>query len=87
MSKMGSHAPFGYFKHKLWPKERLGVQFDFGPLKVKNRPNLFTCRWHVTYCWSALDEGYNFALDLTSIGGLTKKTWAPKVARVLISKI
>jgi hypothetical protein len=21
MSKMGSHDPFGYLKHKLWPKE------------------------------------------------------------------
>jgi hypothetical protein len=21
MSKMGSHDPFGHFKHKLWPKE------------------------------------------------------------------
>jgi len=26
MSKMGSHDPFGYLKHKLWPKERLGVK-------------------------------------------------------------
>jgi len=23
--KMGLHDPFGYLKHKLWPKERLGV--------------------------------------------------------------
>jgi hypothetical protein len=26
MSKMGLHDPFGHFKHKLWPKERLGVK-------------------------------------------------------------
>jgi hypothetical protein len=26
MSKMGSHDPFGHFKHKLWPKEGLGVK-------------------------------------------------------------
>ncbi len=26
MSKMGSHDPFGHFKHKLWPKEALGVK-------------------------------------------------------------
>jgi hypothetical protein len=26
MSKMGSHDPFRYLKHKLWPKERLGVK-------------------------------------------------------------
>jgi hypothetical protein len=28
MSKMGSHDPFGYLKHKLWPKERLGVNLS-----------------------------------------------------------
>jgi hypothetical protein len=32
MFKMGSHDPFGYLKHKLWPK-------------VKNRLNFFPCRW------------------------------------------
>jgi hypothetical protein len=26
MSKMGLHDPFGHLKHKLWPKERLGVK-------------------------------------------------------------
>jgi hypothetical protein len=26
MSKMGSHDPFGYLKHKLWPKERPGIK-------------------------------------------------------------
>ncbi len=26
MSKMGSHDPFGHFKHKLWPKEGLEVK-------------------------------------------------------------
>jgi hypothetical protein len=26
MSKMGLHDPFGHFKHKLWPKEGLGVK-------------------------------------------------------------
>jgi hypothetical protein len=25
MSKMGSHDPFGHFKHKLWPKEMLRI--------------------------------------------------------------
>jgi len=25
MSRMGSHDPFGHLKHKLWPKEGLGV--------------------------------------------------------------
>jgi hypothetical protein len=26
MSKMGSHDPFEHLKHKLWPKEGLGVK-------------------------------------------------------------
>ncbi len=26
MFKMGSHDPFGYLKHKLWPKEGLEVK-------------------------------------------------------------
>ncbi len=26
MSKMGSHDPFEYLQHKLWPKEGQGVK-------------------------------------------------------------
>jgi hypothetical protein len=87
MSKMGSHDPFAYFKHKLWSKEGLKVKFDSQPLKVKNLPDLFTCRWRATYRWKAIDKGYNFALSLTSIKSLHKKLWASKVARIPISKI
>jgi hypothetical protein len=36
MSKMGSHDPFGYLKHKLWPK-------------VMNCFNLLMCRCRGTY--------------------------------------
>jgi len=39
-------------------------------------------RWRVRYCSKALDEGYSFALDLISIGGLHAKLWAPKVVGV-----
>jgi len=86
---MGSHDPFEYLKHKLWPKEghESNCQFDSWPLKVKNRPNFLACRWHVTYHWKDFDKGYNFAWDLTSIGGFHTKLWASKVAGVLISKI
>jgi hypothetical protein len=28
MFKMGSHDPFGHLKHKLWPKEGLGVKLS-----------------------------------------------------------
>jgi hypothetical protein len=45
-------------------------QLDSRPLKIKNRADPGVCRWSATYRWKALDEGYNFALDLIAIGGL-----------------
>jgi hypothetical protein len=57
-------------------------QFDSQPLKVKNHPDFLACRWHATYHWKALDEGYKFALYLISIRGLHAKLWAPKVVEV-----
>jgi len=56
--------------------------FDSRPLKVRNRPDFLACRWRATYYWKALDEGYNFALDLISIEGLHTKLWGPKVTGV-----
>jgi hypothetical protein len=50
-------------------------QFDSHPLKVKNRPNFLVCRWRATYHWKTFNEGYNFALELISIGGLHPKSW------------
>jgi hypothetical protein len=40
------------------------------------------CTWRATYLWQAFDEGYNFALDLISIGVLNTKLWAFKVEGV-----
>ncbi len=34
------------------------------------------------YHWKDLNEGYNFASDLISIGGLHTKLWDPKVVGV-----
>jgi hypothetical protein len=85
MSKMSSHDPFEYLKHKLWPKETSRVkfdQFDSQPLKVKNCPYFLACRCCATYRWKALNKGYNFALDFTSIRSLHTKLWAPKVVGV-----
>jgi hypothetical protein len=59
-------------------------QFDYRPLKVKNRLDFLPCSWHSTYRWKDLDEGYNFAIELISIGGFHAKLCAPKVARVSI---
>jgi hypothetical protein len=59
-------------------------QFDSRPLKVGNRSDFLVCRWRATYCWKFLDEGYNFASDLISIGSLQTKLWALKIAKVWI---
>jgi hypothetical protein len=81
---MGLHCPFGHLKHKLWPKEGLesNWQFDSWPLKVRNRLDFRACGWSASYRWKALNKGYNFALDLISIGGLHKNLWRPKVVKV-----
>jgi len=65
----------------------LNYQFDSQPLKVNNHSDFLVCRWHATYHWKALDEGYNFALDLISIRGLHAKLWACKIVEVPIMKI
>jgi hypothetical protein len=57
-------------------------QFDSRPEKVKNQPDLLSYRQCATYCWKALDESYNFALDRTSIWGLFTKLWGSKIAGV-----
>jgi hypothetical protein len=59
-------------------------QFDSQPLKVWNRPDFIACRWCATYHWKALDEGYNFSIDLIAIKGLHAKLCTPKVVRVPI---
>ncbi len=84
MSKMGSYDPFGYLKHKLWPKERSGTKLVvwLPTIKVGNRPNFLVFRWRATHCWKVFSEGYNFVLNLIPIGGLHTKLWGPKVAEV-----
>jgi hypothetical protein len=57
------------------------------PLKVKNRLDLLTFKWHAIYFWKVLDKGYNFALNITSIRGLHKTLRVFKVAKVPILKI
>ncbi len=57
-------------------------QLDSQPLKVRNRPDFLAFRWRATYRWRVLDKGYNFALNLISIGGLHTKLLGPKVVEV-----
>ncbi len=54
-------------------------QFGSRPLKAEDHLDFLMCRRCVTYHWKALDEGYNFALDLISIAGLHTKLWDSKV--------
>jgi hypothetical protein len=86
---MGSHDPSGFLKHKLWPKEGPGVKLPIWllTLKIKNFPDFLVFRWHATYRWKAIDEGYNISLNIISIRGLHTKLWACKVVEVPISKI
>ncbi len=48
-------------------------QFDSRPQKVRNQPDLDACKGNATHGWKALDESYNFALNLIPIGGLNKE--------------
>jgi hypothetical protein len=57
-------------------------QFDSRPLKVGNRPDPGVCRWSATHCWKALEESYNFGLNLVPIWVQGKKLWMPKVPEV-----
>jgi hypothetical protein len=86
MFKIGLHDSFGHFKHKLWPKEGSWIKLPIWLPTIKSQESFdfLAWRWHATHQWKALDEGYNFALDLISIGGLHTKLWGPKVTRVPI---
>jgi len=68
-----------YGRKKGWESN---WQFDSRPLKVKNRPNFDACRWSATHCWKALEETYNFGLDLVPIRIRGEELWPSKVPRV-----
>jgi len=68
-----------YGRKKGWESN---CQFDSRPLKVGNRPDPDVCKWNATHCWKALEEIYNFALDLVPIQGQGEKLWTPKVPGV-----
>ncbi len=57
-------------------------QFDSRPLKVRNQPEFGVCRWSAIHCWKALEESYNFSLDLIPIRVQGEKLWASKVSGV-----
>ncbi len=58
------------------------LQFDSRPQKVRNRPLPDVWRWSAMGRWKALEESYNFGLDLTPIGGWSQELWVFKVPGV-----
>ncbi len=68
-----------YGRKKGWESN---WQFDSRPLKVGNRPYSGVCRWSATQSWKALEESYNFALDLVPIWAWGEKLRTPKVSKV-----
>jgi hypothetical protein len=70
MSKIASHEP-SYGQKK---GQESNWQFDSQPLKVENRYDYDVCRKSATWRWKALEESYNFGLELTPIKG-----WSPEI--------
>jgi len=68
-----------YGKKKGWESN---WQFDSRPPEVRNWPNPDACKRSATHRWKALDENYNFALDLVPIGGMSNELYSLKVAKV-----
>jgi hypothetical protein len=62
-------------------------QFDSRPLKVENRPLPDVCSRSATWSWKALDERYNFGLNLVPIRAWREKLWTPKVSGVQIRTV
>jgi hypothetical protein len=76
--------PIWVIKTQVMAKRRGQESIWFPTTKSWKLPYFLACRWCMTYRWKNLDEGYNFALDLTSIRGLHTKLRASKVGRVPI---
>jgi len=60
-------------------RRELNCQFDSWPLKVGNRAFPNVASRSVTRRWKALDESYNFGLDLVSIRVRGEELWTSKV--------
>jgi hypothetical protein len=54
-------------------------QFDSRPLKVRNRPLPDVASRSATWSWKALDESYNFGLELIPIRVRGEELWSSKV--------
>jgi hypothetical protein len=77
-----SHSDIYNPSYRLKKGRESNWQFDSRPLKVRNRPDSDVFRRRATWRWKALEESYEIASDLISVGGLSKKLWIPKVPGV-----
>ncbi len=84
MSKMGSHDPFKHMKHKLWSKEgpKIKLAVWLPAIKSQELPRFPCVQVVCNIPLESFNKGYNFALDLISIGNLHRELWAPKVVGV-----
>jgi hypothetical protein len=81
MPKMTSHGPFGHLHPKLWAKEGPGLNLPVWLPTTKSRESTFpdVASRSVTWHLKALDESYNFCLDLVPIRVWGEELWASKV--------
>jgi hypothetical protein len=73
------------FETQVMAKRKAGSQIDnLTPdhKKIRNRLDLYACRWNAIHRWKALNMRYNFASDLIPIEGMSEKLWPRKVGGV-----
>jgi hypothetical protein len=87
MFQMSSHDPFGHLKHKLWPKEGLGVKLIIWLQTTKSR------KLPIIFCLQVVRDiplkssQWGLQLCFISIRGFHAKLWTPKVVRIPTRRI
>jgi hypothetical protein len=85
MSKLGLHDPFGHLKHKLWPKERLGVKLAIWFPTIKSQESTWfpcvqvACHMLLEISWQGLQLFFRPHFNRR----FAHKVMGPKITRVL----
>jgi len=77
-----SHWPFGHMQPKLWAKEGSGVKLSVWLPTIKSQEST-SSRRRLKECdkaWKALNESYNFGLNLVPIRARGEELWPFKVS-------
>jgi hypothetical protein len=84
MSKMGSHDPFEHLKHKLWPKEGLGIKLVvwFPPTKSWESTWFPYVQVACNISFKISQQGLQFCIRSYLNRRSTHKVMGPKVAGV-----